>query len=354
MNEISPITSELFSVSHATYLEIAETMDIEVENLKNATVLITGATGLIGSMTCKTLSCISYDKKLNIRIIAMVRNIAKAQEIFADVKGNDNIVFLEQDITEAISVTEKIDYIIHTACPTASNTFITQPVETVKAIVNGTINVLEFAKEVSCKSVVYLSSMEAYGQVLHENSLKPENVGYINPMSLRSCYPEGKRMAENLCIGYFSEYGVPVKVIRLAQTFGPGIPATDNRVFAQFIRSARNGEDIVMFTEGGSKRMYLDTMDAVSAVLTVLLKGEDGKVYNAGNKASYCSIREMAELVIREFGDDSSKLVIDRSKDVGQYPPDNMLYLDVAPLEDLGWRPLYDLKDMYTRMINTM
>ena len=216
------------------------------------------------------------------------------------------------------------------------------------------MNVLDFAKKVDCKSVVYLSSMEAYGQVLHENLLKPEDVGYINPLSLRSCYPEGKRMAENLCVGYFSEYGIPVKVIRLAQTFGPGIPANDSRVFAQFIRSVQNGEDIVMFTEGGAKRMYLDTMDAVSAVLTVLLKGESGQVYNAGNPANYCSIREMAQLVIREFGSDTSKLVIDRSRDVGQYPPDNMLFLDVAPLQELGWCPKYDLKDMYKRMIEAI
>lgn len=324
------------------------------EVLKNKTFLITGATGLIGSMTCKALSCIDYEQNLNVKIIAMVRNVSKAQETFADVMDNGNITFLEQDIIEPINLSEKVDYIIHTACPTASNTFISKPVETIQAIVCGTMNVLDFAKGNGCESVVYLSSMEAYGQILHENLLKPEDVGYVNPLSLRSCYPEGKRMAENLCVGYFSEYNVPVKVIRLAQTFGPGIPYTDNRVFAQFIRSVRNNENIVMFTEGGSKRMYLDTMDAVSAVLTVLLKGESGQVYNAGNPGNYCSIKEMAELVIREFGNGSSKLVIDRSKDVGQYPPDNMLYLDVAPLQALGWNPLYDLKTMYERMINMM
>ena len=329
-------------------------MPINLDPLNSTTLLVTGATGLIGSMTCKVLSCIGLEQNLNIKIIAMVRNISKAHETFSDVMVNGNITFLEQDVTEPINLSETVDYIIHTACPTASNTFITKPVETIQAIVCGTMNIMEFAKENGCESVVYLSSMEAYGQILHENLLKPENVGYINPLSLRSCYPEGKRMAENLCVGYFSEYGVPVKVIRLAQTFGPGIPVTDNRVFAQFIRSVRSNENIVMFTEGGSKRMYLDTMDAVSAVLTVLLKGESGQVYNAGNPSNYCSIKEMAELVIREFGNGSSKLVIDRSKDVGQYPPDNMLYLDVAPLQALGWNPLYDLKTMYERMINMM
>ena len=326
-------------------------MNINIENLQNKTVLVTGATGLIGSMVCKTLSEISHENNWNVTIVAMVRNIQKAEATFADVSENGNIVFLEQDVVTTIEWDGDVDYIVHTACPTASNTFINQPVDTISAIVTGTMNVLELARAKQCKSVVYLSSMEAYGQVLHENLLKPEDVGYINPLSLRSCYPEGKRMAENLCIGYFHQYQIPVKIIRLAQTFGPGIPVTDGRVFAQFIRSAVKGEDIVMFTEGGSKRMYLDTMDAVSAVLTVLLQGENGQVYNAGNPNTYSSIKEMAELVIKEFGKGDCKLVIDRSKDVGQYPPDNMLNLDITPLQNLGWMPKYELKDMYTRML---
>lgn len=329
-------------------------MEFDEASLAGRTFLITGATGLIGSMLCRTLSCIGSRKHWDIRIIAMARNEAKAKEMLSDVIENNNICFVEQDIIAPIQIDESVDYVIHTACPTASNMFITKPVETIQSIVTGTANVMEFAKASNCASVVYLSSMEAYGQILHENLLKPEDVGYINPLSLRSCYPEGKRMAENLCMGFFSEYQVPVKIVRLAQTFGPGIPATDNRVFAQFIRSAQKGEDIVMFTEGGSKRMYLDTMDAVSAVLAVLLRGESGQVYNAGNPANYSSIREMAELVIREFGQGTSKLVIDRSKDVGQYPPDNMLRLDVEPLQALGWSARYGLKDMYTRMLQAI
>lgn len=322
--------------------------------LKGKTVLITGATGLIGSLTCKLISCVADLWGLNIKLIAMVRNRQKAEEIFADVLDYDNIFLLEQDVTTAVGIEEHVDYIIHTACPTASNTFVTKPVETIRAIVQGTENILEIARRSCSTSVVYLSSMEAYGQILHENPLQPEDVGYVNPLSLRSCYPEGKRLAENLCVSYYSEYQVPVKVVRLAQTFGPGIPKDDNRVFAQFTRSVLTGENIVMYTEGGSKRMYLDTVDAVMACLTVLLKGENGQVYNAANPETYCSIKDMAELVIKEFGKCKCRLVIDKSKNVGQYPPDNMLCLDVEPLKQLGWTANYDLKTMYQRMINLM
>lgn len=328
-----------------------EEMAIDLTKLKNKTILVTGSTGLIGAMCCRLLSILSVQKDLNLSIIALARSEERAAKTLDDVLKNGNISISDQAITKPLQFEKKVDYIIHTACPTASNTFITQPVETIQAIVNGTMNVMELAKEHASESVVYLSSMETYGQILHEKYLKPEAVGYLNPLSLRSCYPEGKRMAENLSIGYFSEYKVPVKIVRLAQTFGPGIPTTDGRVFAQFIRSALNGQDIVMFTEGGSKRMYLDTMDAVNAIIVVLLNGKNGQVYNAANPETYCSIREMAELVVKEFSDGKSKIIIDRSKDVGQYPPDNMLRLDVSALLELGWRPQYSLKEMYCRMI---
>lgn len=339
------LSSQLLREDMDTIANINFDVDIE-----GSVFLVTGATGLIGSMVCRTLSYIGKKYKKNIMVLAIVRSSKKGKEILEDVIGNGNIQFIELDITEPIP-SIKADYIIHTACPTSSDIFITYPVETIQSIVNGTDNILKYAKKNGCKSVVYLSSMEVYGQIQHENLLKPENIGYVNPLVLRSCYPEGKRMAENLCMGYFREYGVPVKVIRLAQTFGPGVALTDNRVFAQFIRSVKNNEDIVMFTQGGSKRMYLDTMDAISAVLTVLLRGENAQVYNVGNPSTYCSIKEMAELVIREFGNGISNLRIDCSKDIGQYPPDNMLKLDVTPIQELGWFPKYSLKEMYIRML---
>lgn len=329
-------------------------MNVDWNGFSEKTVLVTGASGLIGSMACRILSYIAVRLAFKIKIVALSRNSSKTMTLLHDVLNNNNIIFEEQDIVETIKLPYKSDFIIHTACPTASNTFLNSPVETIEAILLGTENILKYAKDVKCESVLYLSSMEAYGQILHESPLNPEDVGYINPLSLRSCYSEGKRMAENMCQAYCAEYQIPVKIIRLAQTFGPGIPETDNRVFAQFIRSVRESKDIVMYTDGKSKRMYLDTLDAVAACFIVLLKGEIGGVYNAGNPETYCSVREMAELVIDEFGNGSSSLIIDHSKNKGQYPPDNMLFLNVKPLKDLGWLPHYNLKCMYKRMIDSM
>lgn len=335
-------------------MESLQQLDIDWMQLEGKSILITGVTGLLGSMLCRTLSHYNLKQGWNIRIYAMARNASRAKDMLQDIADDSNLIFVEQDIEAEIHITDPVDYIVHTACPTKSNYFIEHPVETIRAIVNGTQNILEFAKRNKCQSAVYLSSMEAYGQVLHENILQPEEVGYINPLSLRSSYSEGKRIAETICVSYAKEYDIPVKIIRLAQTFGPGIPREDNRVFAQFLHSALAGEDIVMFTEGGSKRMYLDTMDAVKAVCAVLLRGKNGCVYNAANEDSYCSIREMAELVIQNFGTGHNGVRIDRSRNVGQYPPDNMLKLDVTPLKELGWKAQYSLPDMYQRMADDM
>ncbi len=328
-----------------TKLNIAEAVS---DMAPGSCILVTGATGLIGSMLCRTLCMVSERDELDLKICALARNTEKAAKVLADVIEDNNIT-IANDLS---SIDFKVDYIIHTACPTKSDFFVNNPVETIQTIVGGTQDILEFAKEQNVKSVVYLSSMEVYGLITEEKKLAPEDIGYVNNLSLRSSYPEGKRLAELLCVSFFNEYNVPVKVVRLAQTFGPGIPKEDNRVFAQFIKAAVSGEDIVMHTRGRSKRMYIDTIDAVSAILTVLCKGENGAVYNAGNEDNYCSIKEMADMVIKEFGTGENKVVIDQKLDNGQYPPENILLLDVDELRKLGWKPTYNLKDMYQRMLD--
>jgi len=323
-------------------------LDVEWHKLKDKTILITGATGLIGSMLCRILSLMSAGQNWNLNIIAMVRNRNKAEVMLEDVIKNNNITIVEQEMTV------ETDYIIHTACPTKSDFFLKQPVETIMTIIDGTNQILEMAKNQKSQSVVYLSSMEVYGEILVEKWLKEEDLGYLNPLLLRNCYPEGKRAAELLCISYAGEYQVPVKVARLAQTFGLGIPAEDNRVFAQFLKSVLTKKDIVLFTDGNAKRMYLDTIDAVSGILTILLKGQNGEIYNVAYEENYCSIKEMAELVISQFSQGELRLRIDKSKDVGQYPPPNMLKLDTTKLKNLGWKGQYDLINMYKRMRTTM
>ena len=119
--------------------------------------------------------------------------------------------------------------------------------------IKGTTNVLEFAKAKNVRSMVYISSMEAFGITdPKKNLINEKDLGYIDILNPRSSYSEGKRICECICAAYFSQYGIPVKIARLAQTFGAGVPDSDTRVFAQFAKSAINGEDIVLHTKGES------------------------------------------------------------------------------------------------------
>lgn len=191
--------------------------------------------------------------------------------------ADDGLVLHQGSLEDVDSLDLPADYVIHTACPTASSFFMSHPVETFSAIVDGTRSMLELARRRGAASFVYVSSMEIYGmgnkQRGTEHLLDESAVGYIDPCSVRSCYSEGKRAAENLCVSYHSEYQVPVKAVRLAQTFGPGIPRDDVRLFAALARNAVAGKDFVMKTTGESTRMYSYTADAVSAILTVLVAG---------------------------------------------------------------------------------
>lgn len=322
---------------------------IDWQKLDSKTVFVTGATGLIGysfvnSLLYRNLSCNS-----NIKIIALVRNIAKAKEKFAQqLKQSANLEFIVGEIENIPIINGSINYIVHGANPTASNYFAENPVETIKTAVLGTMNVLQLAKEKNVEGMVYLSSMEVYGAP-HTDDLIPEVQGTtVDTMSIRSCYPEAKRLCESLCASYADEYQVPVKVVRLAQTFGPGIPENDNRVFAEFIRCAKNKQDIILQTDGTSKRCYLYTADAVTAILAILLNGKAGEAYNAANKETYCSIREMAELVIRELSNNEIRVVIKENQNNKlKYSPTHKLNLDTEKLEKLKWEATKNLDEMY-------
>lgn len=322
--------------------------------LRNKTVFITGATGLIGyTLTCALLQYYLTSAG-NVRVIALVRDRKKAEEKFADwlPEAQEALTFVEGTVEEPSEIPCMLDYIVHCACPTGSSYFVEHPVETVETIYRGTKQILELARKKGTSGVVFLSSMEVYGEIRNRNKLQESVLGYIDIHSPRSSYPEGKRLAENLCCAYAQEYGVPVTIARLAQTFGPGVDRSDGRVFAYMARCVLEGCDIRLNTDGSKENMYLYTMDAASAILLLLVKGERGMAYNVANNETYCSVKEMAELVAKELGDGSTAVRLNASQNGGgQYPPAGYLRLDVSKLEQLGWRPTVFLREMYIRMI---
>ena len=314
----------------------------------NATFLVTGATGIIGQAIVKRL------KKENTNIIAIVRDVKNAERILG--KETQSFHYLVGDVTTIKPVNVNANFIIHAASQTSSKAFIDEPVETIMTSFVGTRNMLEFARINPIKSFVYLSTMEVYGNPITEEKIIETHECNLDVMKVRACYPESKRMCENLCVSYLSEYNVPAKVIRLTQTFGEGVKYDDKRVFAEFARCVIEERDIVLNTKGETKRNYLYTEDAVDAILTVLLRGENGSAYNAANEETYCSIYEMAYVVAKTCANNKIKVFVNDRNDYERrgYAPTLKMNLDVSKLKELGWRPKVGLAEMFTRMICDM
>lgn len=315
------------------------------DELVNSKFIITGATGLIGSTLIRCLVALNK----NIKIFAPVRNIKKAEAMFPE--GYSNVEFIACDLTKFdYSIFGNVDYIIHCAAPTASKFFVDHAVETIDTIYAATKVLLDYAKKQTIKGFVYLSSLEVYGTIFDDSKPVTEDIqGYLNPLSVRSSYPMAKRAVENLCVAFANEYNVPTKIARLTQTTGAGIAKNDNRIIAQFARLAANGEDIVLHTTGESSRPYCYSIDSISAILYILLKGSNGEAYNVANEETYISAKGMAEYLKANFNP-KIQVKVELGDNFGYAPP-TKLRLSSAKLRSLGWQPQYGLKEIFQSLI---
>ena len=324
------------------------------QNFGKTSIMVTGATGLVGSLIIKAIIEHNRIYDDNIRAIALARSSSKVKDVFSDNLSNLNHVeFIYQDITEPISVNCYCDYIIHTATPTVSKYFITNPVEVIDVVYTGSKRVLEFGLQQKVKGIVYLSSMEVFGTVnKSEKLVSEEDLGYLDLQNIRCCYSEGKRLVELLCKSYAVEYNLPVSIARLSQTFGAGIHKSENRVFAQFARSAIEQKDIVLHTNGLSYGNYCYTADTIRAIFVLLQNGVNGEVYNVVNEETTRTIKQMAQMVAEKFSDGKSKVIIDTANTESfGYAPKTVMRLSSRKLQSLGWKPTIDLEEMYTRML---
>lgn len=320
------------------------------EEFRGRSILITGATGLIGSQLIRALLYCNEIHKLGLRVIALVRDLDKAKSILS----NSEVEWLLGDVTQSVHVEGQVDYIVHAASITASKIMISNPVETIETALSGTKNMLELAK-VHEACVIYISSMEVYGSFTEEKYVSEEDMGYLDPLVVRSNYPLCKRMCENMCIAYYTQFGVPVRIARLSQTFGAGILKGENRVFAQFARSVIRREDIVLHTSGQSQGNYCYTRDTVAALLLLMCRGENGQAYNIANEESHTTIADMAHMVANDIASGEIKVVFDIPKENNYgYAAESRIKLNTSKMQALGWVPSVNLKEAYIRMISSM
>lgn len=327
---------------------------IDWNRLNGKTVLVTGATGLIGSTIVNALLYANKKRDLGLTVLALVRDQHRAETKFADHTDDKSLRLVIGTVEALPEIEGSVDYIIHGASQTASKAFIQQPVETIITAVQGTLSLLELAKRKNTEGMVYLSSMETYGHPDKGHKVAESDAGALLSLDVRNSYPISKQQCEALCCAYASEYNVPVMIARLTQTFGPGVDYNDNRIFAYFGRCILEKQDIVLKTKGETERDYLYTADAVTAILTIMLRGEKGTAYNIADESTYCSIAEMAHMLADEAGINVTFDIQDSA--ANGYLSTLYMDLDTARLRALGWNVLYSggLSEIYGRMISCM
>lgn len=311
---------------------------LDWKKMKNKVILITGATGLIGSEIVKVLSYVNTMYDLRMIILALVRNKERAEEKFRKIADKGMIRLIVGDVEHLPPIKEKIDYIIHGASQTASKEFINHSVETIQTAVIGTINLLQLALENKVEGFAYLSSMEMYGYPERGHIVSEEESGSLSPLDLRNSYPISKQICESLCCAYADEYRVPTRIVRLTQTYGSEVNYNDTRIFAYFAKCASEHKNIVLKTKGETERCYLHALDAVTAIMVILLKGENGQAYNAANEETYCSISEMAKKIAQNAGVSVEYQIEDESKN--GFPQALYMHLSTEKLRKLGWYPI--------------
>ncbi len=331
--------------------EILSDTNISWNEFYGTTVMVTGATGLIGGMLVHVLASANTKYNLNLLIIAHGRDIEKCARLEKDF----GIITVIGDIRKPLNTSKfpsRIDYIFHCAANTKSSDMVARPADVISISVDGTRNMLELAHKYYCSGFLYLSSMEVYGQTdLPE--VAESDLGYLDLSNPRSSYPESKRLCEALCTAWANQYGLPVKIARLAQTFGAGTPRDDTRIFGQFARSVLAGSDIELHTEGKSRGNYCYISDSVRALFTILIKGKDIEAYNIANPSASVTIREMAEIIAKDVYDGNIKVVLKAATDTHKYgyASETGYRLNIDKLKALGWIYKYGLSDMYRRML---
>ena len=306
-------------------------------------ILITGATGLIGSCLVDLLMRHSF-----CHIYAMGRNSQRAEQRFADYWQQPRFHFIRHDICQSLECTENFHYIIHAASNASPNFFQQSPVEVMKSNLDGLCHLVEYGLRHQMKRMVYISSGEVYGEG-DGSVFTEESSGHIDILSPRACYPSSKRAAETLCAAYIQEYGADIVIARPCHTYGPYFTESDNRVYAQFIRNILNDEDIVMKSRE-QFRSWLYVVDCAVAMLLLLTKGNSGEAYNVANEESNITIRQLAE-EIAKIG--NKKVVFDLAEN-GNTTPITKAVFSTEKLNQLGWKPLFSIEEGLAHTIQSM
>lgn len=282
-------------------LENVYQRNINWDKFRNASILITGANGLIATYIIYMFLYLNERDDLGIRITGLARNPKKIKLKYGKLLERTDFGIIYQDVTEPLQMTDTIDYIIHTASPTGPKQFVNTPVDTILANVLGTHYLLETGLKKGIKGFLLLSTREIYGNGM-KSFVMESDYGALNPTLVRSCYPESKRMSETLCAAYNAQYGMDCKVARIAHTYGPGMILRDGRVVGDFLGNVVDGKDITMNSDGSGTLALTYIADVLAGIMQVICNFS-GFVYNISNSTETTSVKELAEMLCKLFAE---------------------------------------------------
>ncbi len=330
-------------------------LELPWEKLQDRSVMISGATGLVGSFLIDVLLKKNREG-LNCTIYALGRNEQKARARFGENMDSDSFRFMHCDVNQPLVRDDlgRVDYVLHLASNTHPLQYSTDPIGTITTNIMGLMNLLEFASAHKTTRFAFSSSNEIYGENRGDTELFDEKYcGYIDCNTMRAGYPESKRCSEALCQAYIAQKGMDIVIPRLTRSYGPTMLITDTKAISQFIRKGIAGEDIVLKSAGTQYYSYTYVADAVSGLLTVLLKGRCGEAYNIADEKSDIMLKDLAALIASAAG---TKVVFELpdAVEAAGYSKATKARLDGSKVKQLGWKCVYDIKHGISRTMKIL
>ncbi|PTR01575.1 dTDP-glucose 4,6-dehydratase [Mucilaginibacter yixingensis] len=329
--------------------------DLEWSRFAGKTVLITGANGFLPTYLVYTLLALNDNFNTNVTVLALVRSKAKAEAKFGLLLQRPDIKLIVQDVCDELNVNEHVHFVIHAASQASPKFYGSDPVGTLNANVQGTLNLLKLAEKHRVEKFLYFSSGEIYGVVPADvGRIKETDSGYLDPVNVRSCYAESKRLGETMCVSWMHQFHVPVSMVRIFHSYGPGMDLEDGRVFADFVADVINNRDIVMKSDGSAVRAYCYLSDATTAFFTILLNGENGHAYNMGNADAECSVVDLADKLLKLYPSKNLQVIRKEVKKEGYLKsPVHKIIPDIDKIRTLGWVPFIGIEEGFWRTIES-
>ncbi|MCV3424551.1 NAD-dependent epimerase/dehydratase family protein [Campylobacter sp. IFREMER_LSEM_CL1085] len=317
---------------------LEDNFKFNINKMTNKKILITGANGYIGSILTLILH-------YNAKLYCLVRDKDKMIKRFQEICGDIDKISIYEDLHK---IKDKIDIVIHCAAPTQSDFFIENPIDTVDIIYTNTKNILDFSKKNNIEKLIFLSTMEIYGDVIGDNIVE-DDIGKFSVTNTRNSYPLAKQISEFMVHSYSKKYSLSTAIVRLTQTIGPTAQINDNRVYMDFIRSALKKSKITLFTKGETKREYIDVFDVAMAIIFIACEKKLFEIYNISNPNIYISIYDLAKTISNKL---NTELIFDLQRDTSRYLPPFIRKLNSDKIYQLGWKPLFSLNQSLDDMIN--